>query len=151
MLKINNVEVFTYDGGKTFGYDIIFKDASIRKINKHMVISFDSVEISINEKGKLVYNLSANAFKSAFVLFNLGKYTNTKDAKSTLLLFFKNLESKILDNKNKEKFLEYSVINEKCLDIQDENKENTDEYKKSSLLILKNNLELKEYFFNNVL
>jgi hypothetical protein len=148
---LTEVEVFTYDNGKTFGYDINSGELSIRKINKHIAISLGNSSLSINEKYKFVCAPTANVLKNIFNYFELGQYKNTKESKIELLLFFKTLEDKILVEQNRSTFLNYSQTNESYLDILDEKEQNSVQYKKAESDIINNNKILKKYFIENIL
>jgi hypothetical protein len=149
--NIENVEVFTYDNGKTFGYQLEFREFSIEKINKNIKINIENDSILINENNKLVYNLSAKTLKKVFILFKLGAYENIKEAKIKILSFLKDFEENILSKKHESVFLKYSQQNESYLDIKESNGVETDIYKKTNILIEENNLNIKEYFLKNIL
>lgn len=118
---MNSIEVFSFDGNKTFGYDIQLDVFSIRKMNKNIEFINNNLKSKaiVNEKQKLKYDLSSNFFKSLHGTLLCSKYVNKKESKILFLSFITCLDEFFKNNSLNSTFSSFDESLNLLLDKQE--------------------------------
>ena len=120
---INKVEVFSYDNGESFGYEIYSNRFYITKLNKIIYLEIESrnsAKIFINENYTLKASINANSCRCFNDVFGFEKYVNKQKTILEILNLIKNIDKFFNDNASKHVFHVYSLENEKNLDLIEE-------------------------------
>ncbi len=114
-----NIEVFSFDGNKTFDYEITTDIYSISKMNKKITLIDHERKscITISKDFKiLTINYSANFFKQLHNVFFSHKYTNKATAKKDFLKLIFHVDKFFENESFIEHFSEYNLKNNSILD-----------------------------------
>jgi len=116
------IEVFSFDGNKTFGFDIKTENFEIRKSN--ILIEFFDIETNgtsyITEKLTLKFSPSAQFIKSVHSYLFTDKYKNKKETSIKFLSFIKEVDAIFKNESYFDIFAKYNTLNNSILDQLDE-------------------------------
>lgn len=114
------VEVFTYDCGESYSYDITINGCYIGKLNKMFRVEIGDSRAMIKSNFKLAYKLSSGFYKNLYANFGK-KYTNIKEAELYLIDMIKSIDEIFADKKHFDYFAKYDERNNVLLDILEGN------------------------------
>jgi hypothetical protein len=117
-----NIEVFSYNENKTFGYTVQLDNFLITKMNKNIEFRNDKTKSRafIDEKYKILNQLSAEFLKGLHgELLNVD-YKNKKESKGLFLLFIVELDEFFKNEYLNKIFSDYNDTNNNLLDELDE-------------------------------
>lgn len=83
-MNIERIEVFSYNGGKTYEYEIYCKEFYIRKMMKFTKIVMGDSSATMNTKFRLQHTLSSNFYKKILPLLCSKEHNNIKESKVIL-------------------------------------------------------------------
>jgi len=126
------VEVFTYNFGASFGYDISDDEGnfSLQKTNKMIVFTYNGHTLYFNEKFTLKSLVGSSFFKMFHKDFIRSEYKNKHVSKIELVKIIKIVEDYFNNKEKFPMFYSFSVANEKSLDILELDSHNENENKK---------------------